>query len=356
MGRVYHIIDSIKGGCGKTTFAIALTEYLERKYDERKQGDNSEEWEHACLLDMDFVGTGMIDLFFKEEGKKEYLTEHRYLTDKIRNFPGANQRYIGKIPIADRMLYIGFGDPNFKIKERFRSSSKYNYATVISYGIFRSGIQGILETGFLEKQIRGKISSIVLDMSPGLDPYSEAVKENIFDKRYSDFMEVSDRRNYYFMVGLDQSHLSSAKEYCRELLNGEDKKEADHIFIVFNDVLQYFSGRNMSATNENESRTQYNSRIGEFHKELMSVVQVEETKKKIHYLVLNPFADYAKALHYLEPLEKSLKKSKDFFGTVPFRYTALKAKAETKNSKDENEIYEAQEYKTDDKELLEWLL
>ena len=51
-----------------------------------------------------------------------------------------------------------------------------------------------------------------------------------------------------------------------------------------------------------------------------------------------------------------MKKSKDFFGTVPFRYTALKAKAETKNSKDENEIYEAQEYKTDDKELLEWLL
>lgn len=354
MGRVFHIIDSIKGGCGKTTFAIALTEYLERKYAERKQGDNLEEWEHACLLDMDFVGTGMIDLFFQEEGKKEYLKKYKYLTDKIRNFQMEDKYYIGKIPISDQALYIGFGDPDFKIKEQFRCSSKYNYATVISYGIFRSGIRGILKAGGLEDQIKGKVSSIVLDMSPGLDPYSEAVKENIFGKRHSDFMEKSDRRNYYFMVGMDQSHLSSAKEYCREFLSGEDKKEADHIFIVFNDVLQYFSGRNISAKTENESKAQYNSRIDGFNEALASVVQDEKTKKKIHYLVLNPFADYAKALHNLEPLEKSLKKSKDFFGTVPFRYTALKGKPKTENSKDET--YEAQEYKTDDKELLKWLL
>lgn len=352
MGRVFHMIDSIKGGCGKTTFAIALTEYLERKYYEKKQQENLTECKHACLLDMDFVGTGMIDLFFKKDRKKEYLKEHRYLTDMIRNFRTEDKKYINEFSISERALYIGFSDPDFKIKEQFRCSSKYNYTTVISYGIFRSGIQRILKKGTLEGQIGGKIASIVLDMSPGLDPYSEAVKENIFDKRHSDFMEETDRRNYYFMVGMDQSHLSSAQEYCLEFLNGEDKKEADHIFIVFNDVLQYFSGENKSAIDEKGSKTQYNSRIGEFNKALGGVP--EETKKKIHYLVLNPFADYAKALHYLQPLGDSLKE--DFFGTVPFRYTALKCEKETGDIKEENESCEVQEYKTDNEELLEWLL
>lgn len=284
MGRVFHIIDSIKGGCGKTTFAIALTEYLEKKYSEIKQGDNPNEWQHACLLDVDFLGTGMIDLFFKKEKKKEYLTEHMYLTDVIRGFGTKDKKYIGEFPISDRPLYIGFSDPDFKTKEQFRCSSKYNYATVISYGIFRSGVQKILKRGALDEQIKGKVSSIVLDMSPGLDAYSEAVKENIFDKRHSDFMEESDRRNYYFMVGMDHSHLSSAKEYFSEFLKGDDKREADQMFIVFNDALQFFSRKNKfdektkKGENKGEEEIQYNSRIAEFNEVLRDVP--EETRKK----------------------------------------------------------------------------
>lgn len=355
MGRVFHIIDSIKGGCGKTTFAIMLTEYLERQYsekkDERKEEIGSGEYKHACLLDVDFVGTGMIDLFFSQIQKEEYLKNHIYLTDKIRGFQVEDGQYISSFPICQRTLYVGFGDPNFKTKEKFRCSSKYNYTTVIGYGIFRSGIKKILEKGALEQQIEGKIGSIVLDMSPGLDAYSESVKESIFDKRHSSFLETSDRRNYYLMVGMDYSHLSSAKDYFSEFLRGEDKKSADQIFIVFDDVLQFFAGKPGENPNKKLEEEQYNSRITDFSKVLEDVP--EDIQKKIHFLVLNPFYKYSEILHTmknLSVLSKEKDETKSIFNQTPFRFVALGNEMDVKK-------FEIREFKEKQQgELLKWLI
>lgn len=355
MCRVYHIIDSIKGGCGKTTFAIMLTEYLERKYKEKGEVD-PEKAEHACLLDVDFVGTGMVDLFFSADQKKEYLKEHTYLTDRIRGFRVEDQQYIASFPICGRTIYVGFGDPDFKTKEKFRFSSKYNYTTVIGYGIFRSGIKSVLKKGALEQQIKGKVGSVVLDMSPGLDAYSESVKDSIFDKNYSSFLDKRDRRNYYLMVGMDASHLSSARDYFYEFLTGEDKMSADQIFIVFDDVLQYFAGRpgeNLGGTQE--EKEQYNSRIEKFCEILKQFP--EDLQEKIHFLVLNPFYEYSKILHTLKNLsylsaetEDNRGMFHDFFTKSPFRFASLGLEAQDGGRK-VTDFLEKQQG-----EILKWLL
>lgn len=354
MCRVYHIIDSIKGGCGKTTFAIMLTEYLERKYKEKGESD-LEKREHACLLDLDFVGTGMIDLFFSVDQKKEYLKDHIYLTDRIRGFQVEDQQYIYPFPICGRTINISFGDPDFKTKEKFRFSSKYNYTTVIGYGIFRSGIKSVLKKGALEQQIKGKVSSVVMDMSPGLDAYSESVKDSIFDKDYSSFLNEKDRRNYYLMVGMDSSHLCSAKDYLYEFLTGDDKRSADQIFIIFDDVLQYFARK--SEDNPPaimEEKEQYNSRIEKFYEVLKKVP--EDTQKKVHFLVLNPFYQYSEVLHTLKNLSYLSEETDDnkemfkvFFKESPFRFASLGT-----NAAKEHRVTEFLEIQQE--EILKWLL
>lgn len=362
MSRVFHVIDSIKGGCGKTTFAIMLTEYLERKWKERTKNLEPERSKHACLLDVDFVGTGMIDLFFSPEKKAEFLAHNIYLTNKIRGFQAQDKRYIYPFDFYGRDFYVGFGDPDFSTKEKFRCSSKYNYTTVIGYGIFRSGMKKILEKGALEEQVKGEVASIILDMSPGMDAYSEVVKECIFDKRHSDFLEPSDKRNYYLMVGMDASHLESAKDYFLEFLKGEDKKTADHIFIVFDDVLHFFSKEEIDFHVKEETKfhineiDQYNSRITNFCKVLKDFP--EELLKKICFLALNPYEEYSALLHMQKPLNElsgisnESKEKPEIFQETPFRFAAMWD--ERTNDAETIETFVSKNDK--EKEILEWLM
>lgn len=153
------------------------------------------------------------------------------------------------------------------------------------------------------------------------------------------------------MVGMDYSHLSSAKDYFSEFLQGEDKKNADQIFIVFDDVLQFFTGKPGENSNTTIEKEQYNSRIDDFCKVLEGVP--EETMDKIHFLVLNPFYKYSEILHTMNNLsvlsgEESERKS--IFNSVPFRYVALNKGTESKK-------YEVEDF--DEKqqgELLKWLI
>ena len=58
--RVYNIVQSVKGGCGKTTFSIMLAGFLGKK-------ENRDECGKTCLVDADFQGTSLIHLFIHDE-------------------------------------------------------------------------------------------------------------------------------------------------------------------------------------------------------------------------------------------------------------------------------------------------
>ena len=151
MGRSFYLIDSIKGGCGKTTFAIMLTQYLEQI----AEADN-----HTVLLDFDFLGTGLINLFLTKDQITEFEKNHKYVTDKIRGFKTEDAKYICDCTIEDTHFYVAFGNPEYMTKHAYRLSSKFNYTPVINYGIFRRGIQSIThDEAELKKQLRGNIKN-----------------------------------------------------------------------------------------------------------------------------------------------------------------------------------------------------
>lgn len=59
-GKIYNIIDSVKGGCGKTTFGIMLSLLLD-KYRTKKK-NNGETM--ACMVDVDIQGSALLYLLF----------------------------------------------------------------------------------------------------------------------------------------------------------------------------------------------------------------------------------------------------------------------------------------------------
>ena len=59
---IYNIVDSIKGGCGKTSFSLMLASAL---YNEKKE-------QPPCLFDMDFQGTSLAYLLFGKKAGKDW--------------------------------------------------------------------------------------------------------------------------------------------------------------------------------------------------------------------------------------------------------------------------------------------
>lgn len=299
------MIDSIKGGCGKTTFAIMLAQFLQKANEARDVDDR------VCLLDLDFLGTGLAYLFFAESVNTRLTKDYEYITKIIRGFDIDDKKYLYDGKIGDTPFLVGFGEPDYRKKEACYISSKLNYTPVIHYGIFRNGIQRILKRSFKD-QIDKNVESVVLDMSPGMDAYSQIVKDCLFDKRYSSFLNEDDKRYYFLMTGTDNSQLHAAGNYFEEFINSEDKKP-DRMFIVLNDWVDLAIG---DGANDDKKREFYDAWISEFESSLKIP---EADKDNIVFLIPHYFGKYWMRTHERTALVDA-EKDGDVFEALPFRY------------------------------------
>lgn len=305
MARAYYIVDSIKGGCGKTTFSIMLSQYLQKMDSGR----------NTCLLDFDFLGTGLLNLFLDEKTREAFRSSHCYLTEIIRGFNVGNKPFLYDCNVDESRFLIGFGESSYKSKGAFAVSSKFNYTPVTSYGVFRNGLKNILASGgggaSLDSQVNGGIQNVVMDMSPGMDTYSEIVKECMLDKRHSYFLPKNVKRYYFLMMGMDSSHIVAAQNYFQSFMDSEDKVP-DKIFVVINDIQ-----KRAKAISDSEVEV-YKAVISEFKRGVKSIAKYH---RKTHFLVLNHFDNYSMKLHLREAL-MSTKKSKydNIFLSTPFRF------------------------------------
>lgn len=305
MGKCYYMIDSIKGGCGKTTFAIMLAQFLQKANEDRSVDDR------VCLLDFDFLGTGLAYLFFAESVSTRLTRDYEYITKIIRGFDIDDKKYLYDGKIGDTPFLVGFGDPDYRKKEACYISSKLNYTPVIHYGVFRNGIQKILKKNF-EDQIDKTVESVVLDMSPGMDAYSQIVKDCLFDKRHSSFLNEDDKRYYFLMTGTDNSQLHAATNYFQEFIYSEDKKP-DRMFIVLNDWVDLAIG---DEREENKRKEYYDAWISEFESSLKIS---NSDKDNIIFLVPHYFGKYWTSTHQRTALV-DIGKDEQIFEALPFRY------------------------------------
>lgn len=295
MDRVYNVVNSVKGGCGKTTFALMLAAGLDRlKESQLADGSCQTDWSN-CILDFDFLGTSMISLFKGDSDINTWKTDeggsYIYLNERLRGFRSEDKRYIVSIDIGDadrRHFNIGFSDPDEKEKEKYRCDSKCNYIPATKFGVFRRGMQNILKPGELEEQVPNDVKHVIFDLPPSNDTYANAVINCMFDKRNSVIRKDKDVCNYFLMMGMDLSHLNATEQYLLDFLRGEDLFP-HRIFLVFN---------NLFPQNDSEDWDLYEARKRELETNIQSALsgKADSLKPKIYFVVMNQCVKYQRII------------------------------------------------------------
>ena len=273
-GKTYNLINSVKGGCGKTTFSIWLAYYLSK----RNSGNESGK---SAIIDMDLLGTSMLALFFGSntwEAAKKELGDKKLINEVFRNSE-STESYLKEVNFKGFInLNVIFASINFKDKMKFKVGGHSNYSPIIKYSTFRSGLKKLLKQNAELKPIK----HIIMDMPPNSDGFSEAAMECVFNKHYQ-VTEFSDKKNLFFMVGPDYGHTIATINELEEIISKKDEGFPDKIFIVFNNNLC-----------SEVSEVILQQRMGEFRNNLIGLS--EDERDSIYFFIMNRNEKFAQAV------------------------------------------------------------
>lgn len=316
-GRIFNVIDSVKGGCGKTTFSLMLAATLDRMY-------GSDGKCNTCILDMDLLGTSMISLFNEDSNLDALngpstMSEHKnaYLNEIVQSHNTSDKKWIQSVSVVDkerkkRQFYIGFSDPSEEAKEEFRCDVKCNYIPATKFGVFRHGMKKILSKRELNGQVPD-IEYIIMDFPPNSDIYAETAKNCLFDKK-NNVLETGDICNYFLMVGMDLSHLNTTINHLCYFLKGEDRFP-DNIFIVFNNLFK----------NPIDTEVEmYDLRRRKIEEAVEKKIKKENIPSKIYFCIMNRSEAYIEGTLNKESLNETAKDFKidELFPAPIWNYVA----------------------------------
>lgn len=235
----YNLVNSVKGGCGKTTFSIWLAYYLNNMSEEEKKGKNT-----ALLIDMDLLGTSMQVVIKgnsreidektgseKTDGTKEE-DEAAYTNDIFKGVKNSRKRFVQRIKLRnDAILNVIIASMKVDERDKFKSGRYSGYAPTVRHSIFRAGVQELIKAN---KKIDGEeVKHFIFDMPPNSDGFSDTVMECILSKKYSN-LKKQDKKNLFIMIGSDLGQTEATRSELKLLLNRGDEMMPDKIFIVFN--------------------------------------------------------------------------------------------------------------------------
>lgn len=284
MGKIrFHIVHSVKGGCGKTAFSLfKAMELAGRAADESCA--------RVLLLDADFKGSGLKTLIYAKDGgtyntfkgAKTSATVEKInsIKDKYKNGQKLSQNslifreeyqegnlndYVSEkcetlseiitegavIAPSDNDDEIGFnGYADFIFcspKDEDRTLFRYidGNRPELSVGKFRLRIRKLLKEicfwgaddgeASRKKKDEGRYRDVVMDMPPGYDEYSGIMLE-ILRKFVRDRKE-KDELYYYVVTTGDRSHLDAAREVVKSALEDSAKEERyTKVYAVFNET------------------------------------------------------------------------------------------------------------------------
>lgn len=264
--ETYNLVNSIKGGCGKTTFSIWLSYYLLKEGKKKENGA-----EKTLLMDMDLLGTAMSSVFY---GSTE-LKKGPYINDAFRDSNEIGKTYVREIELdTGECFYAVFASMRTEDRDRFRVGVQSNYSPVVKYSIFRTGLISLLKNNQSLK--KHKFQHYVFDMPPNSDGFSDAAMECVFNKKYS-IAKTNDKKNLFIMVGMDIGHMEATKSELKNILTKRDEMLPNRIFIVFNNNLN-------NNLKDNVLDNIYADRKEEFEKTISSIGIQQKEMENIYFL------------------------------------------------------------------------
>lgn len=220
-----HIVDSVKGGSGKSTFALKMAIALKFSTD----GTHGENKNNAILkpiiVDLDIMGTSWIATFQNMmTNTKSSAYRQIFLNDlvidwnhyKSMNFirelqvntslPSGSYGTIDLIPCSNEQS----AKERFKIDEDDKSRS-------IQYDVFRSRIVKLIE--YLD--MKG-YTDIILDMPPNSEPYSNCILKYCLKN-------FTHNVNLYMVAAADIAHLESNMKWYNNFIKSYNSQRSNTI-------------------------------------------------------------------------------------------------------------------------------
>lgn len=343
MGKViFHVINSIKGGCGKSTFSLLLADYYQNKED-----DNQE----AYIIDLDWYGTswlknygGYID---KDNNKINYINNLMFNFAEVSKSDFIQKINMDHVDESDKVTSSGYinicmANPEDvvlnDVEQDLFENTVYNV------------IKKIIENSNSEKQLH-----IILDMPPSYEKYSDRILNHLLlDKTsslYRDFLHGSFKNivgdnmyeiRLYMIAALSIAHIELNKEF---LTNFVRNRSFSSLFSKFNDGenLKVFFIVNDPNLVLDESVLPL---LEQFDEKINGTLNKYRDYYKCLKCVLFGYvrmAYYDQTIQWLTPDSKSDKKLKINFKTISAFSELINKLKETKKDEDTTKVVEEHE-------------
>lgn len=319
--RCFNIIDSVKGGSGKSSLSLMLTLAAQKYMQETKHTEG--DIRHSLLMDMDMQGSSLDYLLF-EGGKDEAANARlnrapdtlndailRYYRRKIPRFISKPEFFFsnafGDVPSIHEEPTEGEGRPrnSYKIavalastkmedRDCFRAVSRMNYSSQITYDAFGSGLRAVLKESNLKSYLPDELKYVFFDMPPNSNGYSDCVLELLLSgSEGKSAIDSTHFRNYFELMTLDHGHVSATLDWFEQFVTCERYRFPDHFFFVFSNVPPSISKLEYNEETKQFGDERLRAAVDRIQKRLDNIIKLkEEDRSRIYFVGVSYQADY----------------------------------------------------------------
>jgi len=224
-----HVVNSVKGGCGKSTFSLFMADYLSRNKI------------NNVIIDLDICGSSW---YLSNKSFLEKKEKCSFLTDLILDYKGNIIRdHVFKVRTgedADHLeptIHVVMSDPQ---KAGIINEEEVDLFESTVLQLIKS-FQGITDYEYLKEKdiskVEEPVADIILDMPPGYETHSERILKHLLidlnSELYLDYFKKKDSRSIYnnksqkgyeiylyMLSGVDRAKLEPNIYYINNLYKG----------------------------------------------------------------------------------------------------------------------------------------
>lgn len=323
--RCFNIIDSVKGGSGKTSLSLMLTLAAQRYIQKENPTADAGKIRHSLLMDMDMQGSSLAYLLFENskadqdggnESNRAPCTLNdailRYYRRKAPQFISTPEFFFsndlggvpsnpeeptegGETPKNSYKIAVALASTKMLERDRFRAVSRMNYSSQITYDAFGAGLRAVLKASNLNSYLPDRLEYVFFDMPPNSNGYSDCVLDLLLSgAQEKPTIDLEYPRNYFELMTLDCGHISATLDWFEQFVTQGQYRFPDHFFFVFNNVPP-----NISRMEYNEAENHFND---VYLREAVAMIQerlnilklVDSDRNRVYFVGVSYQEEYLK--------------------------------------------------------------
>ncbi len=231
----FHIVNSVKGGCGKSTFSLYLANYLH------------EEKATPVIIDLDICGStwyGNNENFIRDEGKCYFINDMFYNAKEC-----LESKHIFKLNIldsthTDSSLSVIMADSN---RLTSMSDETLDLLENVVFKLVKElcNLQyDMIQKNKLDK-LKEPVTDIIFDMPPGYEKHSEQIIRHLImdmESKLYNKLHFNPKVYVYMLSNVNEATFRANLKYVVDLFSNAkfsmntDIIKQENIFFILNDI------------------------------------------------------------------------------------------------------------------------